>query len=106
MQVHQRRVQKYAQNPDLFREASRRATIYQRYSVTLEEYEARLAEQNGECGICCGKPAVLGLDHDHNTGKIGMFLCRQCNAGLGFFRDNPQILRLAADYLEAGRHLG
>jgi hypothetical protein len=57
-----------------------------------------------ECFIC-GKllitsPAVQ-VDHDHTDGGVRGFLCRDCNMGLGCFRDNPDLLVAAWGYLMA-----
>lgn len=57
----------------------------------------------GPCDICGGnqKPgAALAKDHDHVTGKTRGRLCHNCNLVLGHAKDNPKILRDAADYLE------
>lgn len=61
-------------------------------------------QSNGKCEIC-GVPRAecsyeLCLDHDHTTGELRGFICRHCNYGLGNFKDSPEILREAADYLE------
>ena len=65
------------------------------------EYEALLQSQNGLCAIC-GEPAGakrLSIDHDHETGSVRGLLCTLCNSGLGHFRDNEVLLRMAIDYL-------
>lgn len=43
------------------------------------------------------------FDHDHQTQEFRGLLCSRCNTGLGMYRDNPTLLRLAAYYLE-GAH--
>lgn len=45
-----------------------------------------------ECPIC--------VDHDHTTGKVRGLLCHGCNHGIGSLKDDPAMLRAAADYLE------
>jgi hypothetical protein len=72
--------------------------------ITKEAFSAMLAEQHGACAIC-GAPLKDGpyhthLDHNHETGQVRSVLCRGCNLGLGNFRDNPILMRLAIKYLE------
>jgi hypothetical protein len=61
-------------------------------------YEARALS---EC-IICGEPKTsrFAVDHDHKTGFVRGGLCMNCNMGLGHFMDDPELLRLAALYLE------
>jgi Recombination endonuclease VII len=81
-----------------------------RYGITLAEYEALLAEQGGGCAICGATDPgsnrrYLFVDHDHSTDLIRGLLCANCNLALGKFRDDPSLLRKAADYLD-GRGRG
>ncbi len=71
------------------------------YGINLAEYEALLAKQDGKCAICGGKDEwfSLAVDHCHGTGRIRGLLCSQCNRGLGLFKDNPEHLKRAAEYL-------
>ena len=57
-----------------------------------------LAEQGGVCAICKVAPAAH-VDHDHATGAVRALLCFNCNGGLGQFKDDPDLLRAAADYV-------
>src|SRR5262245_17713190 len=73
------------------------------YGITVEEYNAILARQNGCCRICKRKvKGNLCVDHDHKTGKVRGLLCRTCNPGCGHLRDDPKLARIAADYLADG----
>jgi predicted nucleic acid-binding Zn ribbon protein len=61
-----------------------------------------LLDQHNVCAIC--RTANWGrkgpqVDHDHATGKVRGVLCGNCNNGLGRFRDDPAILRAAAEYV-------
>lgn len=68
--------------------------------LTMDQYQARYEAQNESCKIC-GTPALrLHVDHCHDSNRIRGLLCKQCNLGLGHFRDRPEILRAAASYLE------
>lgn len=69
------------------------------YGLSKKDVEDLKEAQNLLCLICnCELPLVV--DHDHKTGKIRGLLCNLCNQGLGSFKDNPEVLRKAALYLE------
>lgn len=79
-----------------------------KYDITVEEYEELLKRQHGRCAICDSddpgpKKMFFPVDHDHETGRVRGLLCWTCNVGLGCFKDNPVLLRLAADYIENAR---
>lgn len=80
---------------------SSRQHLLKRYNLTLEDYEAMLAEQGGVCAICKQEPrtAKLQVDHDHETGKVRGLLCVSCNSGLGHLGDDYNRVLLAAEYL-------
>lgn len=63
----------------------------------LKDLKASIAE----CVICGDSDTNLVVDHDHRTGEIRGMLCNHCNRGLGHFRDDPQLLEFAAQYLYA-----
>jgi glycerol-3-phosphate dehydrogenase len=82
--------------------------LRRKYGVTQERYEELLTAQEGRCAICrTDDPDDIGLewnvDHCHTTGRVRGLLCRRCNGGLGWFKDNPEALRAAADYVERNR---
>ena len=79
-----------------------------RYALTPTEYEELAKQQNFRCAICDidvtdnirgGKQVALSVDHKHSSGKIRALLCFNCNTGLGKFKDNPEVLEKAAEYL-------
>lgn len=83
--------------------------LRRRYGITHQQYETMLAAQGGVCAICgSGEPGAnkkfFSVDHDHKTGKLRSLLCDFCNNGLAKFKERPDVLRLAAEYLE--RHSG
>jgi hypothetical protein len=82
----------------------KRYDLREKYGIGLEDYNRLLANQNGGCAICATLPTdkQLAVDHDHVTGAVRGLLCSACNIGLGHFRDNPQLLRAAIDYLGKG----
>lgn len=87
-----------AANPDRWRTMDRARKLRHKYGLTLEQYNQLYAAQNGQCAICQGA-GPLHLDHNHKTKAVRALLCAPCNLGLGQFRDDPQLLELAAVYL-------
>jgi hypothetical protein len=82
--------------------ASMRWGLKLNYGITVQEYEAKLVAQEGKCAICrCSDSGKKGwhVDHDHDTGKFRGLLCMNCNTGLGKFRDDPDLVRAALQYL-------
>src|SRR5712691_10177937 len=79
----------------------RRASLLTRYGISWPEYQLRLALQNGVCAICRKEPkrCLLCVDHCHVTGKVRGLLCTRCNAALGSFEDDPNLMQAGADYL-------
>ena len=65
----------------------------------IDKEKAWKARQLTEC-IICGLETSVVVDHDHKTGYVRGGLCTACNFGLGHFKDSPELLRLAALYLE------
>lgn len=73
-----------------------------KYGLTEDEYDFIFEQQGGSCKLCSFKPRIrnLAIDHDHRTGKVRGLLCNECNLGLGKFKDDPELLKEAAKYLE------
>lgn len=70
-----------------------------KYGMTVDEYRNKLIAQENRCFIC-GEESKLVVDHNHVTGIIRRLLCTNCNLGLGHFKDNPELLKNAANYCE------
>lgn len=84
-------------NPD----AARRASFKKAHGLPIEFYDKLFNDQSGLCLICLETTTEkhLVLDHDHKTKAVRGLLCRTCNAGLGMFRDDLDILENAQRYL-------
>lgn len=93
---------------------SRRRMLLRRYGITPEQYGQKLEEQGGHCALCDVTPemekhGVLAVDHDHSCCAHGkgcgncfrFLLCFRHNSMLGQAKDDPAILRRAADAIEA-----
>jgi hypothetical protein len=82
-----------------------RTEIFARtYNITPEEYHKIVADSNNICAICRKKCAGHGyeelhIDHDHDTGLVRGMLCFTCNSGIGFLKDNMDLLASAIIYL-------
>ena len=91
-----RRRQRRAADPD-----HRDKCRAQSHGLSLQDYRAMRERQKNVCGICKTPGKPLCVDHCHATGKVRGLLCRDCNLGLGNYKDNPVFTRAATAYLEA-----
>ena len=80
------------------------------YGITAGEYATMLAAQHGRCAICAVAqtevPRRFAVDHCHETGKVRELLCFHCNSSMGKFKDDPELLEKAANYLRKHRAQG
>lgn len=78
--------------------------LIRNYNITLEQYNELLRKQNGTCAICkaekCSTKKDFAVDHCHDTGKIRGLLCKDCNIGIGMFKDSIEFIKAAKEYLE------
>ena len=76
-----------------------------RYGITMEDYQAMVAHQDGLCAICHQKPPFrqLFVDHDHRTNKVRGLLCSPCNTGIGYFKDDCERMKQAIAYVITNR---
>jgi hypothetical protein len=82
--------------------------LKRKFGLTVEAFNALADLQQGGCGICGDPPLErqhLHVDHDPATMLIRGLLCVRCNNGLGQFKESGELLRWAADYVEAGGFL-
>jgi len=94
-----------ADNLEVARLNSRDRRLQHKYGINHSEYAALLETQGGGCAICGASDSTLPVDHDHSTGAIRGILCHSCNVSLGHMKDNPDLLRAAALYLEGGSNV-
>lgn len=97
-------------NPEKIKEIDRKHSLKKEHNITTNQYKDLVDKQNGKCAICnqfetrknnkSGLIKKLCVDHDHKTGIIRGILCDGCNQGLGSFKDSPNLLNSAKNYLE------
>jgi hypothetical protein len=86
--------------------AARDAVLRRKYGLSADDWHDLLVAQRGACAICgtttAGGPG-FHVDHCHTTGKIRGLLCGPCNTGIGQLKDDPDVIRAAAAYVERHR---
>jgi len=70
-----------------------------RYGITPEQLAEMVITQEGRCKICEQPSPNLSIDHCHTTGVVRGLLCRSCNTAIGHFRDDPEVMQRAIEYL-------
>lgn len=68
------------------------------HPITRDEFLSIEEAQKRRCKIC-NEEAFLCVDHCHTGGHVRGLLCRQCNSGLGMFKDSVENLSAAIRYL-------
>lgn len=70
-----------------------------KYGISVDEYEDMVESRDSCCDVCGGEEN-LHVDHCHTSGDIRGLLCRNCNTGLGLFKDSEKSLYKAIEYLK------
>jgi hypothetical protein len=90
-------------SPSVNAKARRERRIKHRYGITVAEYNALLAAQEGKCAICKQLPGEnvrahwggkLSIDHDHQTGTVRGLLCNDCNVAVGYAKSAATALAM------------
>lgn len=100
--------QRYRKEHPTERSAStRKYTLKRKYGLTPTEFEEMFEKQGRVCVLCLTSDFSHKngrcMDHDHTTKSLREILCNACNTALGLFKDNPEVLRRAAAYVERHR---
>ncbi len=86
---------------DQRRNKQRLPTPGRRANISYSDALAMIEAQAGRCQIC-GSTTRIVIDHCHATKRVRGVLCHHCNIGLGGFRDNPEWMLRAIEYLKVG----
>jgi hypothetical protein len=114
-----RRKKRYAEEPEFREKVKTESRAYRitnadavnlkarvrKYGLSVPQYVAMVARQNGICAVCLKVPDKKGrmglcIDHDHRRRKLRSLLCGRCNLGVGNFKDDSAAMRRAADYVD------
>lgn len=94
----------YETHKEEYYRRERNINLRYEYGITMADYDRMMAEQGNACQICrvhiSKVKQTFCVDHVHGSKKVRGLLCHACNVSLGLFKDNPVVLRRAADYLE------
>lgn len=96
-------VQWQRDNPERHRQKQRRSDLKRQYGLSEAQYNDMLEKQGGACAICGvfqSPDRPLNVDHCHMSGRVRGLLCWLCNAALGRFKDDTDLLLKAAAYLD------
>jgi hypothetical protein len=115
--VNKSKMESYLRNREKYlaysRSSKRRLATFKwkletHFGITEQQFDQMLQDQGGCCAICGKGPEEanghrhkhrLCVDHDHKTGVVRGLLCTTCNSGLGCYRDDPELMANAIEYL-------
>jgi hypothetical protein len=90
----------------------------EKLGLTLQQYNQLLEMQNGKCAVCqiveSNGHGRFHVDHDHSCcpgrmkcGNCALGLvCSKCNLAMGSFKDSPELLKKASNYLRKWSNKG
>lgn len=84
---------------------AKRYLDYLEKNYGLDTVNSLYEEQDGKCAICrvfllfALDDSDVRVDHNHKTGQVRGLLCNSCNRSLGMFKDSPEMLLRAYNYL-------
>jgi len=90
-----------------------RCTLRKAYGLTEQDYHDMFEEQGGKCLVCDitienkftkNEGIRRHVDRCHDAGGVRGLVCHFCNSGMGMFKDNPEILEAAAEYIRNARN--
>jgi recombination endonuclease VII len=91
-------------------EEERKRKLRSAYSLSREEYQQMLTDQQGVCASChqpetsihhrTGQVMELAVDHCHVTDAVRGLLCQRCNRALGLLYEEPEKIRDLLKYCE------
>ena len=100
IEYSRKRYERVKNDPDYIKKR-KAAQIKYLYGISFEDYTAMTSEQNNCCGLCGCPSNRLVVDHCHKTGRVRKLLCFSCNNLIGLAKDDPDLLRRAATYVES-----
>jgi hypothetical protein len=104
---HKQNKSYYTECKNCFKKRIIATKLSKKYNTNLKEIKKLLKIQQSKCLICnCCIKKKYSIDHNHSTNIVRGLLCNNCNVGLGFFKDNPEILKSATLYLKEKGHYG
>ncbi len=86
-----------------YQESRREQRLLKKYGISTDEYERMAESQEWKCKICDEAQedrSKFHVDHCHDTQILRGLLCSRCNQAIGLMRDDPLIMRKAAQYVE------
>lgn len=87
--------------PVISKEKRKEYMIKHRYGMSPSDLVALWESNDKGCHICSTPLSLdqVHIDHCHDTGAVRGVLCRECNVGIGMFKDDPELLLKASTYL-------
>ena len=100
--------EQYLKNREQILKNSRKTHLKRTYGLSIAQYQEMVENQHNRCFVCnqyetrllkTGLIKPLSVDHNHTTGTIRKLLCNDCNAALGFVKEDPELLQKLIAYL-------